>query len=376
MLGSSMATLDAFLAALLQFSAQAAPWLVLGYVGAGIMREYVPTTALARWFKGGGILAHLRASFTGALLPMCSCTVLPVSVSLSRAGAAPGSVLAFLLSAPAISPVSVLLAVSLLGPLFAACFLGSALLIALLAGLLGDRLLPPAVVPAPVAAVVDQRTWRQRGRSAANWAFRDLAPEVSLDLVVGFAIAAAVLAVLPMGWVASWLGQRDFATLVYVILIGIPMYTCTVPSLPVVQSLMLAGMSPGAGVAFLIAGPVTNIGELMVMRRTLGGRATVLFVAVLGAGSLAAGLAVDHLVFAGSLATAGVAAPVAGCCLPAFMPGVERAADPYAALATIPTWHWPFVAILAVTMLIGVAKRIQHWRAPQGESCPLPAATS
>ncbi len=366
-----MDILDRFLAALLQSIAQSAPWLVLGYAVAAVIREWVPDALLARWFAGGGAAPVARAAMVGALLPMCSCTVVPLAASLARSGAAPGSLLAFLMTGPALSPVAVLLFFTLLGPTMALLLIGSCLVTALATGLLANRVLPRSEPTAAAPAPHDLRPWRERVANAGRWAWRDLAPEVSVDLVIGLMIAAAILSLLPMHLIGSWLGTQSLLTLVYVVLIGIPMYTCTVPSIPVVQSLLLAGMSPGAGVAFLLTGPATNLGELLVLRRALGGRATGLFIGGLVLGGLGAGLLADQLLFAGYAyqpsPLAGTIAP--GCCLPSYLPINARPIGVIEAAATVPGWHWPFVAVMLAAMVVGLVRRFERRRE---ESCPLP----
>ena len=192
--------------------------------------------------------------------------------------------------------------------------------------------------------------------------------------MLGLAIAAAILALLPMDLIGSWLGTQKFLTLLYVVLLGIPMYTCTVPSIPVVQSLLLAGMSPGAGVAFLLAGPATNLGELLVLRRAIGPRATWLFTGGLIVGALGAGLITDHLLFANyAYHPSPVAGTVAqGCCLPSYLPINARPTGVAAAMTTIPAWHWPFMGLLMIALVHGLGQRWRRWR--QGKNtCPLPA---
>lgn len=354
---------ERFLAAFLQSLAQSAPWLVLGYLVAGIVREWIPSGVLARWFAGRGMAPVARAGLTGALLPMCSCTVVPVTIGLSRAGSAPGALLAFLMTGPALSPVAVLLFYTLLGPVIATLLVVACLTTALATGWLGNRLLPAPQADAP-AEVHDGRSVAQRLRSAGQWAARDLAPEISVDLVLGLAIAAAVLALLPMDLISGWFGSQKFLTLVYVVLIGIPLYTCTIPSIPVVQSLLLAGMSPGAGVAFLLAGPATNLGELLVLRRALGPRATWLFVGGLVTGAMGAGLFADHVLFANYAyhPTAVASGMVQGCCLPSYLPINARPLTLADANATIPAWHWPFLAVVAVGLAFGLQRRWSRWR--------------
>ena len=367
-----MDVLDRFLAALLQSLAQSAPWLVLGYAVAAIVREWVPTAVLARWFAGTGMGPVTRAGLAGAMLPMCSCTVVPVGIGLGRAGAAPGAVLAFLMTGPALSPVAILLFFSLLGPTLALVLIGACLSGALITGWLANRTLH-AQTPEILPTAHDRRPPMTRVVSAGRWAARDLAPEISVDLVLGLAIAAAVLALLPMDLIGTWLGTQTFWTLLYVVLLGIPMYTCTVPSIPVVQSLLLAGMSPGAGVAFLLAGPATNLGELLVLRRAIGMRATSLFTGGLIIGALGAGLITDHLIFANYAyhpsAVAGTMAQ--GCCLPSYLPINARPVGVTAAMTTIPAWHWPFMGLLMIALVYGLTQRWRRWR-DGANACRLP----
>ncbi len=358
-----------FAAALLQSVAQAAPYVVIGYLVAALIREYVSLATMSRLFASRGWLPLVTATGIGALLPMCSCTVIPVGVGLVKAGAARGTVLTFLTTAPALSPVAVVLSLSLLGPTMTALYVGTVVIGAFVLGVVGNLMLargeaafratlPPNPADAPDTV---NRPWHQRFRRAGHWAFWDLGTEVSVDLLIGLTLAAVILAVLPMSWIASWLGTQQFATLIYIIIIGIPVYTCSVPSLPVVQSLLLAGMSPGAAIAYLIAGPATNLGELLVLRRQLGSGATWLFAGGLVVMSLGGGLLADHLVYPGysyqPSAVAG-AAPVGSCCVVSFMPVQGRPNGLPEAAALVPLWHWPFVALLVVTMVVGLWRRI------------------
>src|SRR6185295_1343542 len=134
------------------------------------------------------------------------------------------------------------------------------------------------------------RTLPAKLRGAAKWAFWDLGTDISVDLLVGLCIAAGLLALMPQGWIASVLGEQSFMTLVYVMLLGVPLYTCTVPSIPVTQSLLLLGVSPGAAITYLISGPATNLGEVNVIRKNLGGKTAVAFVVGLLSLAVAAGL--------------------------------------------------------------------------------------
>jgi uncharacterized protein len=354
-----------FIAAFVQSVAQAAPYVVIGFIIAALLREFMSMAYLQRAFSARGLRGLFLATGVGALLPLCSCTVIPVGVGLVKSGAARGTVMSFLTSAPAVSPVAIILSLSLLGPKLTAIYVLSVMLGAALIGAVANRLL---------AANDAQYHEQSRGQSASatvpgikrvgralRWAFWDLGTDISVDLIIGLSIAAAILSFLPMGWIATWLGQQDFWTLLYVIVIGIPVYTCSIPSLPVVQSLLVAGMSPGAAIAYLIAGPATNLGELLVLRRQLGARFMWIFIAGLALLSLTAGLITDKIFFPHydyQPATAASQAPIGTCCVASMMPNAQRVSGFIEAAALIPLWHWPFAVVLLITLVTGVARRI------------------
>ena len=359
-----------FVAAFVQSVAQAAPYVVIGYVIAAVVREYVTVAVMNRWFDARGWRGLATASGIGALLPLCSCTVIPLGVGLVRAGAARGTILTFLTTAPAISPVAIILSLSLLGPTLTALYVGVVVVGAVVIGLVANRLLQKselafqAALPANPADVptTGARSWWQRLGHAMRWAFWDLGAEISVDLLIGLSLAAVVLAILPMAWISTWLGHQDFMTLLYVIIIGIPIYTCSVPSLPVVHSLLLAGMSPGAAIAYLIAGPATNLGELLVLKRQFGARAMWLFAGGLFIIALTGGIIADQILYRNytyqpSALASG--APTGTCCVSSFMPSQDRPRGFMAAAVHVPTWHWPFVVILLITMACGLVRRVR-----------------
>ena len=82
-----------------------------------------------------------------------------------------------------------------------------------------------------------------------KWSFGNLGANVSVDIVIGLGIASLLQAYLPLEWISIWLGQQDLPTLLYVVLLGIPVYACSIPSIAVVQGLLLLGATPGAAVA-------------------------------------------------------------------------------------------------------------------------------
>jgi len=269
--------------------AETAPYVLLGYFIAAIIREFLPQEFLARWLGPHGIAPLLKALGIGSILPICSCGVVPLSVGLVRCGAAQGTVLSFMATAPALSPVSVILGISLLGVPFMGAYIGLILLGAFLMGLIGNRFLPvgrsfDAQKNAGFHHKEQDLTPEDRRiplttriRRAAHWGFFDLGTEVSLDLLFGLTLATLVSLLVPANWIATWLGGAGILSLLFIVLLSLPIYTCSVPSLPVVQKLLLLGASPGVAFAYLVAGPATNLGELTVIRRSMGMRTTLYY---------------------------------------------------------------------------------------------------
>lgn len=373
----------AFVVALTLAVGQAAPYVVVGYLVAAVLREWVPPERLAASLGRSGPGPLLRAVGAGLLLPVCSCGVVPLGIGAARAGAAPGTVLAFMLSAPAVSPVSLLLGGRLLGPGFVAVHAATVLLGALALGAVGNRVLaPPALADgaraaAEGAAAGDARSALTRLRAAGRWAFWDLGADVSVDLTLGLALAAAISALVPPAVAARWVGGGGLGPLLAIVALAVPLYVCTVPSLPIAQRLVALGASPGAALAFLVAGPATNLGELNVIRGALGGRAAGLFAGWVVALAVGAGLVAERLFVAlagggrGLLLDLEVAA---ACCVPATFSGEGPAAGVLDALATIPAWHLPFGLLLAATLASGLARRAaRRWgalRSPPASTSP------
>jgi hypothetical protein len=135
-----------------------------------------------------------------------------------------------------------------------------------------------------------------------------------------------------------------------VILVAIPLYTCSTPSIPVVQSLFFKGISPGAAVAYLIAGPATNLGEIAAIKRSMGKGAAALFVSGLISVALIGGLIVDFLIFPNYKART---SPIGSELIHAAGESMSLTA----ALNAIPAWHYPFIVMLLATLLLGAYRR-------------------
>ncbi|MBE0653291.1 MAG: permease [Bacteroidales bacterium] len=348
---------------------ESAPYVILGFIIAGILKFWVPQDILQKHLGSNSPGSLFKSVGIGSILPLCSCGTIPLGIGLFRSGAAIGNILAFMTSTPILSPVLIALSLSFLGVKLTVTFVAVAILGAFAIGFLGNRIFIDTKKTGQQGDTdkqynPDNDTAKQpksKIHQTIKWSFFDLGADVSVDVTIGLSIAALLLALLPMEWISSWLGQQDVFTLFYVILLGIPVYACSIPSIPVVQGLLLLGATPGAAVAYMIAGPATNLGELNAIRRSMGIKPAVYYTIALIVLALVAGMITDQLVYPdyqyhayrvqGELV-------VQQCCVPLiFGEGIGT----NGVSAHIPVWHWPFAIILFGVIIYGIYIKLRHF---------------
>ncbi len=287
-----------FLQAFWLVTAQMAPWLLLGFLVAGLLSVYVSPRWLERHLGGRGMGPVWKASLFGVPLPLCSCGVIPVAAGLRQHGASPAATTAFLLSTPQTGVDSIAVTGALLGPVYAV-FRPVA---ALLTGVLGGGLVQLAEGRQPTVTDGSQASGtvahRSRLRAALSYGFETLPRDIGKALTVGLVLAALITALVPAGWAEQFLGGGVLPVLVMMV-VGIPLYVCATGSVPLAAGFIHAGVSPGAALAFLIAGPATNAATLATLTRILGRRTAAIYLATVAASAFAGGLLLDA--FAGRL---------------------------------------------------------------------------
>jgi uncharacterized membrane protein YraQ (UPF0718 family) len=346
---------------------ESAPYIVLGFFIAGIIRYYVPSGILQQHLGAGSTSSLFKSVGVGCVLPLCSCGTIPLGIGLFRSGATIGNMLAFMTSTPILSPVLITISIKLLGWKLTVALVLTAILGSLIMGFIGNR-----IFKKPTTEKVSQQKTtkfdyseeekepKTRIAQTLKWSFLNLGADVSVDILIGLGIASILLAFLPLQWISTWLGQQNLTTLLYVILLGIPVYACSIPSLVVVQGLLLLGATPGAAIAYMIAGPATNLGELNAIRKAMGMQAAVFYGVSLIIIALIAGLITDQFVFAdyqyhayrvqGELV-------IQQCCVPLiFGDSVGGPTDYF-----IPFWHWPFGVILGSVIIYGTLKKLRFF---------------
>lgn len=287
---------------------EAAPWLLVGLVAAGILKIWVPAQFLQSRLGGHGFYPILKAAIIGTPLPLCSCSVLPTAIQLRRSGASKGSTVSFLVATPENGADSIALTYVMLGPVMTiirpVAAIVSAVSTGLMTGFVCDREDEHTKRDEPTSnddccgthccSQVEEASQPQ-SRFAEFWhATIDLFDDMTGWLFLGIVLAAALNTFVPANAIARW-GSGIFPML-GILVVSVPMYICATASTPVAASMLLAGISPGTVLVFLLAGPATNLASVGVLRRELGTRATVAYLVGISVTSVVVGLVVDALV--------------------------------------------------------------------------------
>lgn len=293
---------------ILDLTLTAAPWLLFGLLLAGAVQALIPEARLQRWLGGPGLGPVTRAAVIGAPLPLCSCGAIPTALSLYRSGASRGSTTAFLVGTPGIGVDSVILTWALLGPVMAILRPLGAVVTAIATGLsvgLAQPLAPTARNDPPSACgdsccnSAGVTGWPTRLRAGLRYGMSDLLDDIAGWLVIGLVLAGIVSAVVPPDALATW-GSGPVAMALFAV-VGIPMYICATAATPVAAGLLLAGVSPGAVLVFLLAGPITSMATLMLLRREMGNQVVIVYLATIVICTIAVGMLTDALVATGDI---------------------------------------------------------------------------
>lgn len=359
---------------------EAAPFVLLGFVIAGLFKAFAPKNLAKRRLGGPGARPVIEAALLGVPLPLCSCGVIPAAVELRRAGASKGATTSFLVSTPETGVDSILVNYAMLDPLMTVLRPLAALCTGALAGLAVNRFdaetgppgrvpstwelglgdaghLPPFPLGAPATPPAYSSAPREfpvpkpdtppgkasraepQGRSASDmggastcacspscschgeaaeepkgffarlvagqaYAFGEMLPDIGLWLLGGVLLAAVLGAAMPPDGFKALPGGELGAMLAMLVL-GLPLYVCASASTPVAAAMVLHGLSPGAALVFMLAGPATNAASVVILWRMFGPRSTLVYLFSVAAGALAFGLLADAAYWALGLNTSG-----------------------------------------------------------------------
>jgi hypothetical protein len=275
-----------------------APYLLFGFLFAGLLKAFFPTDGIMRFMGKKNFRSVLNAALLGVPLPLCSCGVIPTAVSFYRSGATKGATTSFLISTPQTGVDSMLATYSLLGLPFAII----RPIVALVTGLVGGTAshafdkdqLSPADKDPDRGIIQAKPTFIQRMKTVVQYGFGELVEDIVKWLLIGLLAATLLSMLIPDSFFSRYIGNPWIEMLV-VLAASVPLYICATGSIPLAAVLLMKGISPGAALVFLMAGPATNVATMMVISNTMGKKAFFIYLATIVGGALFFGTVVNEL---------------------------------------------------------------------------------
>ena len=278
--------------------------LTLVVFGVGVIRTFFTPERTRRILAGKRESAgNVLAALLGIVTPFCSCSAVPLFIGFVTAGVPLGVTFSFLISAPMVNEIALVLLYGLLGWKVAALYLGTGLAVAIVSGWVIGRLnleryvedwvmkirTDPSVLPP------DQQTWADR-LEAGVVSVKDIVGKVWPYVAVGIAVGAGIHGYVPEGFMASIMGKGAWWAVPVAVLIGIPMYSNAAGIVPVVEALLGKGAALGTVLAFMMAVIALSLPEMVILRKVLKLQLILIFASVVGVGILLVGYLFNALI--------------------------------------------------------------------------------
>lgn len=281
-----------------------APYLLFGFLIAGLMHAFIPGTIYSRYLAQRNFKSVVLATLFGIPLPLCSCGVIPTAMSLRREGASKGATTAFLIATPQTGVDSIIATYSLMGLPFAIIRPIAALVTALLGGQLVNLTQGEDVESSGGHATSDcadcipaeekSLSFFGKIKVAMRYAFIDMMQDIGKWLIIGLIVAGLITVFVPDSAFEIF-KDNSLASMLLVLCIAVPMYLCATGSIPIAVALMMKGLTPGAGLVLLMAGPACNMASILVINKVLGRKTLITYLASIITGAVGFGLMIDHV---------------------------------------------------------------------------------
>ncbi len=271
--------------------------LTLVVFGVGIVRSFFTPERTRRILSGKReSVGNVLAALLGVVTPFCSCSAVPLFIGFVTTGVPLGVTFSFLISAPMVNEIALVLLFGLFGWKIAAIYLGTGLTIALVAGWVVGRLHLERYIeewvfqiPTGTAQAAEQSvTWVGRVY-AGREAVRDIVGRVWPYVVLGIAVGAGIHGYVPTGFMAAFMGKGAWWSVPLAVLIGVPMYANAASIIPIVQALLGKGAALGTVLAFMMAVIGLSFPEAIILRKVLKLPLIFAFFGVVAAGIVLVG---------------------------------------------------------------------------------------
>lgn len=268
--------------------------LIIFFVG--IIRTYFSPERTRKALEGKSLFTgNVMASMLGIVTPFCSCSAIPLFLGFVESGIPLGVTFSFLIAAPMINEVAIVLLFGLFGWKTALIYVFTGLIIAITAGWIIGRLhlekwvedwvytLKAGDHPEEEKMPFSVRI--MRGIEAV----KEIVGKVWIYVLIGIAVGAGVHGYVPQDFMASFMGKSVWYSVPLSVLIGIPLYSNAAGIIPIVSALIEKGAALGTSLAFMMSVIGLSLPEMIILRKVLKMPLIITFIAVVGSGIMIVG---------------------------------------------------------------------------------------
>lgn len=263
----------------------------------GIIRTFITPEKTKRVIAGKNEYAgNSLAAGLGIFTPFCSCSAVPLFVGFVSAGIPLGVTFSFLIAAPMVNEIALVLLYGLFGWKIAAIYLAAGILLAILAGIIIGKLkmekhLQDWVQQVRVDEVQsddEKKTFSDRIKFGFE-SVKEIVGKIWLYVIIGIAIGGIIHGYVPEGFLSRIMGESAWWAVPFSVIVGIPMYTNSAGIIPIVSALIEKGAALGTVLAFMMSVIALSLPEMLILRQVLKIRLIMVFIGTVGVGILGIG---------------------------------------------------------------------------------------
>ena len=279
--------------------------LVLIIFVVGIIRTYFSPEKTRKALEGKSLFAgNVMASLLGIVTPFCSCSAIPLFLGFVEAGIPLGVTFSFLIAAPMINEVALILLIGLFGWKVAVIYVITGLTIAIMAGFILEKLNLKRFVAEWVYKTHSKQTleaeesmnFNQRISAGAE-VVKEIVGKIWIYILLGIAVGAGAHGFVPDEYLAGALGNQNWYSVPLAILVGIPLYSNAAGIIPIVSVLIEKGVTLGTALAFMMSVIGLSLPEIIILKKVLKWQLIGIFVGVVALGIVIVGLIFNYIVF-------------------------------------------------------------------------------
>ena len=277
--------------------------LVLIIFFVGIIRSYFTAERTRKSLEGKStFMGNIMASVLGIFTPFCSCSAIPLFLGFVESGVPLGVTFSFLIAAPMINEVAVILLYGMFGWKVAAIYISTGLAIAIFAGWIIGKLKLEKWVEEWVYATKlgendseEEQIGFSKRISMGYDAVKEIVGKVWMYVALGILVGAGAHGYVPEEFMASLMGKSAWYSVPLSVLIGIPLYSNAAGIVPIVSVLIEKGASLGTALAFMMSVIALSLPEIIILRKVLKMKLILTFVTIVGSGIMIVGFLFNYL---------------------------------------------------------------------------------